>query len=50
MITSTQLFTRKSMECPYLETTFLDSSFRNAVILQSSTIGISGCVRAGKLQ
>lgn len=50
MNTSTQLFTRKSMECPYLETTFLDGSFRNAVILQSYTIGISGCVRVGKLQ
>lgn len=50
MNTSTQLFTRKSMEYPDLETTFLDGSFRNAVILQSSAIGISGYVRAGKLQ
>lgn len=40
MKTSTHLFTRKSTECPDLATTFLDGSSRNAVILQSSAIGI----------
>lgn len=40
MKTSTHLFTRKSTEFPDLATTFLDGSSRNAVILQSSGIGI----------
>lgn len=40
MKTNSQLFTRKNTECPDLATAFLDGSFRNAVILQSSAIGV----------
>ncbi len=40
MNNKTQRFTGKSTEYPDLEITFLDSSFRNTVILPSSTIGI----------
>lgn len=40
MKTSPKLFSKKNTECPDLATTFLDGSSRNAVILQSSAIGI----------
>lgn len=40
MKSNTRNFIQKSTECPDLDTTFIEGSFRKAVILQSSAIGI----------